>query len=255
MSAKLFKSDARAAFTAFVIPSAPVLPVPEETAPLPEPVSEPSAAKIAAEVAQANAEAAQAAAETLRQAADEAARIVAEAHAEAARIIAATQAQAAELEREARERGLAEARAGFDHEVRQSVADLRERLSSTIDEVAGLRTAITAHAERDLVKLALEIARKIIRREVAADQDIVVTLARIALERLPSRVAAKVRISPEDFEYVTANSQSLGPDRAVELIADFAIKRGGCVVQSEGGSIDARIEEQLAIVEKGLLHH
>jgi len=256
MSARLFKGTAENTFASFVIPAAATLPVPAwpvttvSSPPAPSSLASDSIAEPEADATDAEYEAA----EQLRAAAEESLRIVEAARAEAAKLIAQAQAQTADLERDARERGLADARSAFEAELSHAVADLREQLTATIAEIAGLRGVIAAQAEHDLVRLALEIARKIIRREVSADPDIVITLARIALERLPSRVGAKVRISPEEFEYVTANSQALSADNAIDLVADFAIKRGGCIVESEAGSIDARIEEQLHLVERGLLH-
>lgn len=240
MSARLFKGAGETEFAPFIIPSAVAPVAAPKAAPAPPPEDFPEEETDTGESA-------------IREAAEEALRVVEAAQADAAGIIATAQARAAEIEREARERGLAEARATHEAELRQAVHDLREQLTTTIEEIAGLRTTIAAQAERDLVRLALEIARRVIRREVSADPEIVIALARIALERLPSRVSAKVRISPEEFEYVTTSSQQLGPDSTIELIADFAIKRGGCVVQGESGTIDARIEEQLAVIERGLL--
>ncbi|MFN7945219.1 MAG: FliH/SctL family protein [Blastocatellia bacterium] len=243
MSARLFKGAGEHDFAPFIVPAT----ITQEAAPEPPPVAHATPDDFYDEPPGHESES------TLRQAAEEALQIVEAAQADAARIVAQAQARALEIEREARERGLAESRATHQAEVSQAVSELRDRLTTTIEEIAGLRAVVAAQAEHDLVRLALEIARKVIRREVSADPDIVIALARIALERLPSRVAAKVRISPEEFEYVTASSQQLGPDSTIELLADFAIKRGGCVVQGESGTIDARIEEQLAVIERGLL--
>jgi flagellar assembly protein FliH len=250
MSTKVFKGAGDHEFSLFVIPAVCSAPAIEKNAaPEQHALSQEGAAESDAEITYAELEAA----EHLRTAAAESLSIIEAARSDAAGIIAAAQAQAAEIEREARERGLAEARATHEAELGEAVADLRGRLVSTITEIAGLRQAIAGQAEHDLVRLALEIARKIIRREITADPDIVITLARIALERLPSRASARVRISPEEFDYVTANAAQLGPESSIELIADFAIRRGGCVVQSDSGTIDARIEEQLAVIERGLL--
>lgn len=243
MSAKLFKDAGARDFAPFIIPAT----ITQEAVPELLPVAPAAPGDFDAAPSGHESEAA------LREAAEEALQIVEAAHADAARIVAQAQARALDIEREARERGLAEARATQQAEVSQAVSEWRDSLTTTIEEIAGLRAVVAAQAEHDLVRLALEIARKVIRREVATDPDIVIALARIALERLPSRVAAKVRISPEEFEYVTANSRQLGPDSTLELSADFAIKRGGCVVQGESGTIDARIEEQLAVIERGLL--
>lgn len=173
------------------------------------------------------------------------------AQSEADALMAQTQARVAQIESEAYEKGLAEARARVNEEMSSAVADLREKLTHTLSELESLYTLIATRAERDLVKLALEIARKVVHREVNSDPDIVLTMARVALERLHPRAIAKVLLHPEDFEYVKANRHKLSNTSALELIADGSVDRGGCIIQSEHGDIDARIEQQFAGIERG----
>lgn len=173
------------------------------------------------------------------------------AQAEADALMAQTQARVAQIENDAYEKGLVEARARVNEEMSSAVADLRDKLSHTLSELESLYTLIATRAERDLVKLALEIARKVVHREVNSDPDIVLTMTRVALERLHPRAVAKVLLHPEDFAYVNANRHKLSNSSALELIADASVDRGGCIIQSEHGDIDARIEQQFAGIERG----
>lgn len=170
---------------------------------------------------------------------------------EADRMLAEAQARVAQIEQAARAQGLAEARAQMDEEVAAAASDLREQFTRTLNELQSLYSSIAARAERDLVRLALEIARKVVHREVTTDSDIVLTLARVALERLHPRAVATVLLHPDDFEYVKAHRQNLSSNSALEIVADTAVGRGGCVIQSEHGDIDARIERQFASIERG----
>jgi flagellar assembly protein FliH len=182
----------------------------------------------------------------------EAAEVVATARARAAQLVADAEADAARITREAAERGLSEARAVAGEELDLAVEDLRERLAHTLGELSALRQTLAAEVERELVQLALEIARKVVQREVAVDRDIPLTLARVALARV-GRTSAKVRLHPDDFEYVSARRDRLRAEGMIELVADAGVGRGGCVVESERGDVDARIEEQFANVERGFL--
>jgi flagellar assembly protein FliH len=192
-------------------------------------------------------------ADRVGQAEAEAAAVVNAARAEAHRVVAQAEAQAAEVERQALERGLREAEAAMNAEVNRAVADLRDQLARSLAELSELRKTLAAEAERDLVRLALEIARKVVRREVAVDPDIPLTLARVALARV-HRAAATVRLHPDDFEYVNSRRDTLRSGEMIEIVADPAVGRGGCVVVSERGDIDARLDEQFAVIERGFLH-
>jgi flagellar biosynthesis/type III secretory pathway protein FliH len=143
----------------------------------------------------------------------------------AARLLSEAQTRVAQIEQEAYEKGLAEARARMNEEISDAVADLRSQFAHTLTELE--------------------------HREVTTDPDIVLSLARVALERLHPRAVATVLLHPEDFEYVKARRQALTSNSTIEIVADKAVGRGGCVIQSEHGDIDARIEQQFASIERG----
>lgn len=173
------------------------------------------------------------------------------AQSEAESVIAQARTAAAQIEREAYEKGCAEAHAQMAEEVNRAVQDLRARLTQTLLQLEPLYAVIATRAEHDLVRLALEVARKVVHREVTTDADIVLTLARVALERLHPRAVAKVLLHPEDLEFVVAHRQQLNNNSTLEFVADPSVGRGGCIVQSEHGDIDARIEQQFTTIERG----
>lgn len=177
--------------------------------------------------------------------------LLAAAQSEAERLVTEAQARVAILEQEAYQTGLTTARASLNEEVEAAASELREQLAHTLTELESLYSLIASRAERDLVKLALEIARKVVHREVTTDADIVLSLARVALERLHPRAVATVLLHPDDFEYVNTHRQALSNNNAIEITADKAVGRGGCIIQSEHGDIDARIEQQFASIERG----
>ena len=179
--------------------------------------------------------------------------LVAEAQAEAERLLAGARTGAAEVERQARERGMAEARAHAEGEIARLVEPLRAQFAESLDEVAALREHLAAQAEREMVRLAVEIAKKIVQREVTMDAEITLTLARVALSRINSRTVAIVRLNPEDFAYVNARRDRLGANVSVEIVSDASVGRGGCLVETESGDVDARIEQQFAEIERSLL--
>jgi flagellar biosynthesis/type III secretory pathway protein FliH len=63
-----------------------------------------------------------------------------------------------------------------------------------------------------------------------------------------------IRVNPRDFQIIERHhaTRSSSPlSEAVKLVEDPLIGRGGCVIETESGTIDARIEEQLREIEKG----
>jgi flagellar assembly protein FliH len=131
---------------------------------------------------------------------------------------------------------------------------LIKKYAEAIVEIGRLRPALYAQVEREVVRLALEVAKKIVHREVHADREIVQTLIRVALSHVAVKSAATVRLHPADYEFVlehrAASTRPGESGREVTLVADKSIERGGCLVETECGDVDARIDEEFREVER-----
>ena len=134
-------------------------------------------------------------------------------------------------------------RAGAEAAAKRGDATLR-RLAQTVEELAGLRTELIHKTERQVVELALAIAGRVLRREVSLDRELLITMARIALERLGENTSATIRLNPDDYAFIGAKTQ-VGDSSLVRVVADPLVNSGGCLVQSDFGLIDAGIDAQL----------
>ena len=163
------------------------------------------------------------------------------------------QARLAALEREAFAKGYAQGeRAGLEAAERRADGVLR-KLGETLEELAGLRRHLLQQSERQLVQLALALARRIVHREVTVDEELAGALARIALERLGEAGPATVRLHPEDFARTAARDAERWRAAHVTVVADAAVARGGCLVESPFGFVDASIDAQFEELARTLL--
>ena len=85
------------------------------------------------------------------------------------------------------------------------------------------------------------------------------TMVDIAAEALgacrPGAGAVRVRVHPDDLAAVEARREALAtraPAAALELVADETVGRAGCVIDTPHGRVDARLETQLAALERAL---
>ncbi len=163
-------------------------------------------------------------------------------------------ADPAGIEREAFAKGFAQGeRAGEEAAAARADTMLR-RLGQTIEELQALRSELVRRAERELVELSLAIARKVVQREVSLDHELLQAMARVALERLADTNTASIRLHPEDYAAtVGARGALANALHGVQLVADPAVRRGGCVVQSESGAIDVGVAAQLDELTAALL--
>jgi flagellar biosynthesis/type III secretory pathway protein FliH len=134
------------------------------------------------------------------------------------------------------------------------VEGLMQRYADAVVEIGKLKPALYTEVEREVVRLALEIAKKIVYREIQADREIIQALIKVALSHVAGKSAVTVHLHPTDYTYVLEHRGELTDSDSgceVVLLADKSIERGGCLVQTECGDIDARIEERFREVERG----
>jgi flagellar assembly protein FliH len=164
----------------------------------------------------------------------------------------AQQEHLATLEREAFANGYAAGeRAGVEAGNKRAEAMLR-RLAQTLDELRALRETMIRQTEQQMVSLSLAIARRILRREVAVDHDLLVAMARVALERVGESGTATIRLSPEDYAATVQRHGDHWAGSRVKVVADPSVSRGGCLVESEFGFVDASVEAQFDQVAQAL---
>jgi flagellar assembly protein FliH len=156
------------------------------------------------------------------------------------------------LEKTAYENGFAQGdRAGREIADKKVEAVMR-RYAESILELGNARSLLYVQIEKEVVRLAVEVAKKIVHREIYLDKDIIQTLVRVALSHVSEKSPVTIHLNPVDYGYLleerTNISQSEGRD--VTLLADNSVERGGCLVKTDCGDVDARIEEKFKEVEQ-----
>jgi flagellar assembly protein FliH len=157
----------------------------------------------------------------------------------------------AEGRRAGYQEGAAVARGDVERQMEAEVSRLRQLADNAVSD----RVEMLQSVESQVVHLALAVASRIVQREVSLDESVVLRTVRAALRTAADATTARVRLHPLDRDFLTANwPREMERDgRRCELVQDESIQRGGCVVESGSGSVDARIATQLADVEEALV--
>ena len=163
------------------------------------------------------------------------------------------EARFAALERDAFATGFAQGeRAGAEAAAQRGEAMLR-RLAESLEDLTTVRAQLIRQTERQMVQLALAVARRVIHREVSLDQDLLIAMARVALDRLGETAQVLIRLHPEDFAATAAARQIEWAGSSIQMVADSAIARGGCRIESEFGTIEAGVDAQIQELARALL--
>jgi flagellar assembly protein FliH len=121
-----------------------------------------------------------------------------------------------------------------------------------------IKKEIVEKTEDQIIKLAIAIAEKIINQEVSTRKDIILGVLKSALKNIAETDGMKIRINPQDFRYMMEVKkdflQSFDGIRNVVFEEDTSIKRGGAIVETMFGEVDARLESQLKEIKAAMLH-
>lgn len=157
-----------------------------------------------------------------------------------------------EIEKAAR--GKAEAQAL--QQAHERLAGVCAALENAAGQLEQLRSSLVSSHREQIVRLSLDIAGKIIGKEVAEGNYAIETIVLEALQAAPSAKQMTVRLNPDDlkaFETVaTEGGLRLPPN--TEWVADWAVNPAECVIDTEAGSAESLIEEHLHQIGEALLH-
>ncbi|HET6449136.1 MAG TPA: FliH/SctL family protein [Conexibacter sp.] len=163
--------------------------------------------------------------------------------------LAAAQAEADAIRAAARAEGHADGLEAGLAEGRAQVAAALSALEAAHAELVALRETTAEAVERDAVELAVQLAEKIVAGTLDADPARVVDVVRGALRRLSERRRVTVLVHPDDLELVRTAAEGfaseLGGIEHCEVQAERRLSRGGAVVRTDEGQVDASIETQL----------
>jgi flagellar biosynthesis/type III secretory pathway protein FliH len=162
--------------------------------------------------------------------------------------------------REAAERERAAARDEVERIARKAEAEGRERgLAAVTELLVGARAVAArarAGAEAELRTLAVRIAEKILGRELQLDASAVVDVAAAAMRHAGEPRELVVRCAAEDLEALERGKPRLvercRSAQVARFVADERVPRGGCILETELGVVDARLSTQLEAIERAL---
>lgn len=167
----------------------------------------------------------------------------------AARLLAKAMADAERVRERALQEGHAEGRAAALEEARADVAAASAALAEALSGLEALRTQVAADVERDAIELALALAEKVLAGALQARPELVVEVVQGALRRVNDRRRITVLVNPGDLETVgAAVGELLSPASGIEhceVQGDARVERGGAIVRTIEGEVDAGVQTQL----------
>ncbi len=186
--------------------------------------------------------------QTLLNAEKGAAQILHNAESRAAEILGQAEAQADRVYDEARHQGVAAAET--------ETANLLGAAKAMVDEIAAWKENQIAQGESMMLRLVIDIAQSIFGTGVPLDPETLCQAFGRALAEAKPLGSLRIYLHPDDAEALGprwGKQQAALSGQNIELVPSEIIKRGGCFIEGQYGSVDARVDTQFQLVKETLL--
>jgi flagellar assembly protein FliH len=139
--------------------------------------------------------------------------------------------------------------ASFWEEAEKNLNHTAEALGAACMDISRLRENILRNSTKDMLRLVMVISKQIIQHEVASREELIVSIITEALHAAIKADECHIKINPDDLNVVNDKKPlfltSISGLKNITFEADPSLARGGCLVESELGEVDATLETKL----------
>jgi type III secretion protein L len=171
----------------------------------------------------------------------EARKIVDAAGEQARRVLDEARREAAAIKETARTEGFEE---GLTH------------WNQLVDEATRARAQALQEAEFEILRLAVRVAERILGQQLQLAPGMIADVVAEALKSVRHEKSLTIQVHPQHVEQVRQRMDRIyavtGAARDIQIVPNPAIAQGGCIVETEMGTIDAQLETQLKCMEAAL---
>ena len=187
----------------------------------------------------------------------EAQDIVNKAQAEAQEIISKAHSEENEIRDSAYRKGYDEGQKSGYNDGQSELNRLIERVHKIVESVMNRREEILRDTEQQIVDLVILMTRKIVKIISENQKGVVLSNVLSALKKVKTRCSVIIRVNIEDLKLTSEHTgefiKRVEAVQGITVIEDSSVDKGGCVVETDFGAIDARIASQLGELENKIL--
>jgi flagellar assembly protein FliH len=159
-------------------------------------------------------------------------------------------------EKEAYAKGYAEGlREGTEKETRR-LFQTAESFVNSMKELDRLKKDTLEGNEENILNLVFSVSEKVINQEISLNRDVIYGVLKSAIKQTLDKEGIKVRLNPEDYQTIMeiypGIINSFDDIRDMIVVEDNGIKRGGVIIETSSGEVDARLDQQLHELRKAV---
>ena len=184
-------------------------------------------------------------------------KIIQDAKAEAAKILAQANSDKSEISKKSYKEGYDKGHEDGFNTGKDEVTRLVERTHKILESVMARREEILSETEQQIVELVILMARKVVKVLSESQKSVVMANILQALKKVKGRGSVTLRVNLADVKLTSEHVQDFIKQvenvQGITVLEDSTVEKGGCIVETDFGAIDARIQSQLSELENKIL--
>lgn len=187
----------------------------------------------------------------------EAEKIIADAKSQAAQILSDAEAKRDEISSKSHDEGFEKGREEGFESGKNECERLVERIHKIIESVQNKRQEILYNTEQQIVDLVILMTRKVVKIMSDNQKSVIMSNVVQALKKVKGRGDVTLRVNLADVKLTTEHIQDFIREveniKNIAVVEDSSVEKGGCIVETDFGAVDARIASQLSELESKIL--
>ena len=184
-------------------------------------------------------------------------KIIQDAKAEAAKILEQANSDKSEISKKSYKEGYDKGHEDGFNTGKDEVTRLVERTHKILESVMSRREEILSETEQQIVELVILMARKVVKVLSESQKSVVMANVLQALKKVKGRGCVTLRVNLADVKLTSEHVQDFIKQvenvQGITVLEDSTVEKGGCIVETDFGAIDARIQSQLSELENKIL--
>jgi len=174
-------------------------------------------------------------------------------------IIQRAEHKASVIEKEAQRSGYEAGYEAAAEEIHKAIESISTAFKHGIEDLASIKQSILDRSEADIVRLSIEIAKKLVCAELRQCPETIIAIVKKAIELVQDGSEITIRVSPDDYEIIKKNADQLidslsefksdNHKAPVKIEEDPEILPGGCIVTTDTSVVDMSMDTRLKMLD------
>lgn len=143
---------------------------------------------------------------------------------------------------------------GFHQGIELAQEEIK-KITENLKDITNIKSIVYQELSNDILDIAIEIAKKIIKQEINTDKNILINMIVSALtENTKNESKIVIKVSNDDYDFIKESSDSISEQSQlkgkIQVLNDNNLTQGNVIIETTSGVMDISFETQLKVLQE-----